>query len=103
MWTRAPARTSLYIEPPIPDGTHFMKITFELPDNLLIAAKTLATQRKTTLNAMVKRALCREVAPQENLAPAKPCEVGPSGSLSLKKRTEALTGMTGACVCLPAI
>jgi hypothetical protein len=80
-----------------------MKTAVELPDNLLIAAKTLAAQRKTTLNAMVKSVLRREVAPQENLAPAKPCEVGPSGSLSSKKRTEALTGMTGARVCLPAI
>ncbi len=57
-----------------------MKTTVELPDNLLIAAKTLTTQRKTTLNAMVKRALRREVAPQENLATAKPCEVGPSAA-----------------------
>jgi len=68
-----------------------MKTTLDLPDNLLIAAKALAAQRKTTLKAMVEHALRREIAPQENLAPDSPYEVGPFGILSLKKRTEALT------------
>ncbi len=91
MWTRAPARTSLSIERP-PTAAHPMKTTLELPDKLLIAAKTLGAQRKTTLKAMGKSALRREVAPQESLAPDSPCKVGPFGLLSLKKRTEALTG-----------
>ena len=46
-----------------------MRTTVILPDSLLIAAKAVAAQRKTTLKAMVKSALRREVAPQENLAP----------------------------------
>jgi len=83
--------------------THLMKTTLDLPDSLLIAAKALAVQRKTTLNALVKSVLRREVAPQENLATAKPCDVGLSGSLSLMKRTEALTSTTRSCVCLSAI
>jgi hypothetical protein len=68
-----------------------MKTTLDLPDNLLIAAKALAAQRKTTLKAMVEHALRREIAPQENLPPGSPYEVGPFGILSLKKRAEALT------------
>jgi hypothetical protein len=68
-----------------------MKTTLDLPDNLLIAAKALAAQRKTTLKAMVEHALRREIAPQENLPPDSPYEVGPFGILSLKKRTEGLT------------
>jgi len=68
-----------------------MKTTLNLPDNLLIAAKALAAQRKTTLKAMVEHALRREIAPQEILPPDSPYEVGPFGILSLKKRAEALT------------
>jgi hypothetical protein len=67
-----------------------MKTTLDLPDNLLIAAKALAAQRKITLKAMVEHALRREIAPQENLTPDSPYEVGPFGILSLKKRSEAL-------------
>ncbi len=81
----------LYIEPYSHIVTHIMKTTLDLPDNLLIAAKALAAQRKTTLKAMVEHALRREIAPQENLAPDSPYEVGPFGILSLKKRTEGLT------------
>jgi hypothetical protein len=72
--------------------THKMKTTLDLPDSLLIAAKALAAQRKTTLKAMVEHALRREIAPQENLAPDSPYEIGPFGILSLKKRAEVLTG-----------
>ena len=68
-----------------------MKTTLDLADDLLIAAKALAAQRKTTLKAMVEHALRREIAPQEYLAPDSPYEVGPFGILSLKKRSEALT------------
>ena len=84
-------RTKLYIEPYSHMVTHIMKTTLDLPDNLLIAAKALAAQRKTTLKAMVEHALRREIAPQENLAPDSLYEVGPFGILSLKKRTEGLT------------
>ncbi len=68
-----------------------MKTTLDLPDDLLIAAKALAAQRKTTLKAMVEHALRREIAPQEKLAPDSPYEVGPFGILSLKKRTDGPT------------
>jgi hypothetical protein len=71
--------------------THIMKTTLDLPDNLLVAAKALAAQRKTTLKAMVEHALRREIAPQENLASDSIYEAGPFGILSLKKRTEGLT------------
>ena len=52
--------------------THIMKTTLDLPDNLPIAAKALAAQRKTTLKAMVEHALRREIDPQKNLAPDSP-------------------------------
>ena len=68
-----------------------MKTTLDLPDHLLIAAKVLAAQRKTTLKAIVEHALRREIVPQENLSPDSPYELGPFGILSLKKRTEGLT------------
>ena len=80
MWTRAPA------------GTHPIKTPVELPDKLLISAKTLAAQRRTTLKAMGKSALRWEVATQENLAPDSCCKVGWVGILSLQKLTEAPTG-----------
>lgn len=38
-----------------------------------------------------EHALPREIAPQENLAPDSPYEVGPFGILSLKKRSGVLT------------
>jgi hypothetical protein len=85
-WNRQP-----YIEPYSHIITHIVKTTLDLPDDLLIAAKALAAQRKTTLKAMVEHALRREIAPQENLAPDSPYEVGPFGILSLKKRAEGLT------------
>ena len=48
--------------------TH-MKTTLELPDDLLIAAKSAAARRRTTLKALVEHALRREIEP-----------VSPSGS-----------------------
>jgi hypothetical protein len=71
--------------------THIMKTTLDLEDSLLIAAKALAAQRKTTLKAMVEHALRREIAPSETLAPDSPYELGPVGILSLKKRADRLT------------
>jgi len=65
-----------------------MKTTLELPDDLLIAAKTVAAQRRTTLRAMVEHALRRELAPAEALENPDPdkFEIGPFGILRLKRR-----------------
>lgn len=63
-----------------------MKTTLDLPDDLLLEAKTLAVRRKTTLKALVESALRRELRPaaeMENPDPEK-FEVGPFGILSLK-------------------
>ena len=40
-----------------------MKTTLDLPDDLLMEAKTLAVRRKTTLKALVESALRREIRP----------------------------------------
>lgn len=68
-----------------------MKTTLDLADDLLMAAKTLAIRRKTTLKALVESALRREIHPaaeMENPDPDK-FEVGPLGFLVLKKRPGA--------------
>ncbi|HEY8903383.1 MAG TPA: hypothetical protein VIM48_06730 [Chthoniobacterales bacterium] len=44
-----------------------MKTTVELPDDLMVAAKKLAIERRTTLRALVEQGLRRELA-----MPAKP-------------------------------
>lgn len=65
-----------------------MKTTVDLPEDLLIEAKTLAARRKTTLKAMVESALRREIRPaaeMENPDPEK-FEVGPLGFLVLKRK-----------------
>lgn len=65
-----------------------MKTTIELPDELLIEAKTLAARRKTTLKAIVESALRREIRPAaelENPDPQK-FEMGPLGFFVLKRR-----------------
>ena len=64
-----------------------MKTTLDLPDDLLMEAKTLAVRRKTTLKAIVESALRRELRPaaeMENPDPEK-FEVGPFGILCLKR------------------
>jgi hypothetical protein len=69
-----------------------MKTTLDLPDDLLIEAKTLAARRKTTLKAIVESALRREIRPRvelENPDPAK-YEIGPFGILSLKRSGKTL-------------
>ena len=65
-----------------------MKTTIELPDSLLAEAKALAALRRTTLKAMITRALRREIAPAGGLvsADAERYEVGPFGILRLRKR-----------------
>lgn len=65
-----------------------MKTTLDLPDDLLIEAKSLAARRKTTLKAIVESALRREIRPAaefENPDPEK-FEIGPLGLLVLKRR-----------------
>lgn len=68
--------------------TH-MKTTLDLPDELLIEAKTAAAQRRTTLKAIVVKALTRELAPPpEPLSNPDPdkFETGPLGFLVLKRK-----------------
>lgn len=70
-----------------------MKTTLDLPDELLIEAKTLAARRKTTLKAIVESALRREIRPaaeMENPDPDK-YELGPFGILSLKRTAQKIT------------
>lgn len=65
-----------------------MKTTLDLPDELLIEAKTLAARRRTSLKAVVVRALRRELAPLPEASKLDPekFEVGPLGFLVLKRR-----------------
>jgi hypothetical protein len=61
--------------------------SLDLPDDLLMKAKTLAVRRKTTLKAIVESALRREIRPAaeiENPDPEK-FEIGPFGLLCLKR------------------
>lgn len=64
-----------------------MKTTLDLPDDLLIEAKTLAARRKTTLKAIVESALRREIRPASDLENPDPArfEVGPFGILRIRK------------------
>lgn len=63
-----------------------MKTTLELPDDLLIEAKTLAARRKTTLKSIVESALRRELRPETDFSNPDPkkFEVGPYGILRIK-------------------
>lgn len=65
-----------------------MKTTLDLPDDLLIEAKTLAARRKTTLKAIVEKALRRELHPDPALSNPDPekFEMGPLGFLVIKRR-----------------
>jgi len=45
-----------------------MKTTVDLPDDLLIAAKKLAAERRTTLRSLVERGLRRELGKSERSA-----------------------------------
>lgn len=72
-----------------------MKTTLDLPDDLLIEAKSLAARRKTTLKAVVESALRREIRPVrevENPNPDK-LELGPFGILRLKRLASGRTTM----------
>jgi hypothetical protein len=66
-----------------------MKTTLDLPDDLLIEAKTLAARRKTTLKAIVESALRKEIRPTLDLSNPDPekYDVDPQlGFLVIKKR-----------------
>lgn len=65
-----------------------MKTTLDLPDNLLIEAKTFAARRKTTLKAIVEHALRREIRPAAELENPDPdkFEVDPLGFLVIKRQ-----------------
>ena len=65
-----------------------MKTTLDLPDDLLMEAKTLAVRRRTTLKAVVESALRRELRPAAEIVNPDPekFEVGPLGFLVLKRK-----------------
>lgn len=69
--------------------TH-MKTTLDLPDDLLIEAKSIAARRRISLKAMVEHALRREIepaAPQLN----SPFVRGEDGVLRLPHRGARVT------------
>lgn len=70
-----------------------MKTTIELDDRLLIEAKALAARQRTTLRAVIERALRREIEPSaERLQEENSnLEVGPLGILRLKKAGSEMT------------
>jgi len=69
-----------------------MKTTLELPDALLIEAKTAAARRRTTLRALVESALRREIFPTTTpLTAAAFIEHGPNEFPCLKARGAKVT------------
>ena len=70
-----------------------MKTTLDLPDDLLIAAKKLAAERRTTLKDMVTRSLRREIEFETQPLPKDDdiFEIGPTGLLRLKTRGVLVT------------
>jgi hypothetical protein len=69
-----------------------MKTTLELPDALLIEAKTTAARRRTTLRALVESALRREIfSAQTPLKDATFIEHGPNELPCLKARGAKVT------------
>ena len=67
-----------------------MKATFDLPNELLIEAKTFATRRKTSLKALVETALRREIRPTSEMVnpDSAKFKVGSLGYLVLKARPD---------------
>ncbi len=63
-----------------------MKTTLELPDDLLIAAKTVAARRRTTLKDLVTRSLRREIGldQRESEVPDSHFKIGSLGLPVLK-------------------
>ncbi len=70
-----------------------MKTTLDLPDDLLIQAKQIAAQRRTTLKEMVTRSLRREIGlDQPSTLPGdSPFEIGELGLPVLKKSGRTVT------------
>jgi hypothetical protein len=69
-----------------------MKTTLELPDALLIEAKTAAARRRTTLRALVESALRREIFPANTpLTDAAFIEHGPNELPCLRARGARVT------------
>jgi len=71
-----------------------MKTTIDLPDNLLILAKQVAVQRRTTLKDIVTSSLRREINRtniSDVLPPESPFEIGILGLPVLKKTGRKLT------------
>jgi len=68
-----------------------MKTTLDLPDALLIEAKTVAARRRTTLRSLVESALRREIFPANTPAPDALIEIGPNDFPRLKARGAKVT------------
>ena len=69
-----------------------MKTTLDLPDDLLIEAKSVAARRHTTLKAIVEHALRREI---QQLSPSTPAindefELNELGFLVLKRNPDEI-------------
>lgn len=70
-----------------------MKTTLDLPEDLLIEAKSVAARRRTTLKLLVENALRRELSPAAERTNPDPSRyvVGPFGILSLKSGGAAVS------------
>lgn len=70
-----------------------MKTTLDLPDDLLIEAKTVAARRRTTLKALVEHALRREIQPATQSTSTEDdfMEIDPRGLPRLKRRGVVIT------------
>ncbi|MEM1157205.1 MAG: type II toxin-antitoxin system VapB family antitoxin [Verrucomicrobiota bacterium] len=67
-----------------------MKTTLEIEDSLLVQAKTVAAQRRTTLRAVVEHALRREVEPKASEDYDRLIEIAEDG-MPRYKRTDGGT------------
>jgi hypothetical protein len=71
-----------------------MKTTLDLPDDLLIEAKRVAAQRRTTLKEIITHSLRRELSMDKmsaSLPPESPFEIGVLGLPILKKTGRTVT------------
>lgn len=74
-----------------------MKTTLDLPDDLLIQAKQVAAQRRTTLKEIVTQSLRREInleTTPASLPSDSPFEIGLLGLPVLKKTGRTVTSET---------
>ena len=67
-----------------------MKTTLDLPEDLLIEAKTVAARRRTTLKAIIEKALRRELNPRADAEnpDTKKFDVNELGFLVIRKRAD---------------